>query len=1115
MSDNKFIERLKGKDTSKSILEINNEAAKTSFANMPSGTSNAIDVYSDHRADATAVLNGTINWKISNNDLILANDVAGDGADFSSTYSVSGAGLWIDSVYTFPSTGDPAHPVAMVFNPSTKWVLKVCGDNLIVDGGYIADFTLLVKIGTSNVFTKTFSVAEQAGQFCKEFVLDFEETNAGIIKASGLTTLTVQLLCGTANASARIYNGMTVLTCLQRKVDASAVSTSFANVEEALQDGMLPSDYFNNAAFIDQVEDGEQAYAVFERDGDTINLAGWTPKDAVAYKDEVIIKAEVMPTPNTDLVGAIYQYTGVTAAPYEHGYIYECKETSPGVYGWERIDVQPGGSRGRFLALWNCATGLAESNPPISPYEYKTGDYFIVGAVSSATPAINYKPDGTSYIINQASITVETNEVAVDDTYFFDGTTWRLQSNSNKTVTYSNIAGDIYDSASAATALNAKADKTNRVNGAALSNATSNFYGTSDTAAATVQKEVSIPSITSLDVGTVIIVQPTVTSTVANSTLKLNSFDAYPMLYNNAAITTSTDSIVWNANYPSIFVFDGTYWVFAGHGLDSNTTYTLNYSVDAGQYTAGTGNYAVTRYSILAQKADGTWEKITATNASHSVATSKSVNTNGFILNQLRYYGTTTVVANGALIATNTLYEKSASVDMRYSTNCGATTTWALGDYIYLVGTIGADGLFYLDTTTWWTNALPTTNDGKLYIRLGLVLAAAGYTMSFFEDRPIFYHDGTGIKEYKVADNKQDVISDLATIRSGAALGATAVQPGDLATVATTGDYDDLLNKPTIPAAQVNSDWDAVSGVAQILNKPNLATVATSGDYDDLLNKPTIPTVNDATLTIQKNGTNVATFTANSSSNATANISVPTDTNDLTNGAGYITGITSGDVTTALGYTPYSDANPNGYTSNVGTVTSVNSVSPDGSGNVSLTIPTVNDATITITQGGVTKGSFTLNQASGDTIALDAGGGGSVDIDNLTITKNGSDQLQAVATINANTATGATNPVYDWVGTLAEYTSQAVATNHPDWVCYITDDCEATAYQAYTQSQCNNLFVQKGHQVIDFQAPNAGNNYTWYRKYADGWVEQGGNIPFKTTSLTFPITMDDTNYNIG
>ena len=88
---------------------------------------------------------------------------------------------------------------------------------------------------------------------------------------------------------------------------------------------------------------------------------------------------------------------------------------------------------------------------------------------------------------------------------------------------------------------------------------------------------------------------------------------------------------------------------------------------------------------------------------------------------------------------------------------------------------------------------------------------------------------------------KQDMISDLATIRSGAAEGATAVQPGDLATVATTGSYDDLVDKPTIPAAQVNSDWNSNSGVSQILNKPTLATVATTGDYDDLSNKPSIP----------------------------------------------------------------------------------------------------------------------------------------------------------------------------------------------------------------------------------------------------------------------------------
>lgn len=83
---------------------------------------------------------------------------------------------------------------------------------------------------------------------------------------------------------------------------------------------------------------------------------------------------------------------------------------------------------------------------------------------------------------------------------------------------------------------------------------------------------------------------------------------------------------------------------------------------------------------------------------------------------------------------------------------------------------------------------------------------------------------------------------------------------------------------------------------------------------------------------------------------------IPTNNNQLTNGAGYITGISSSDVTTALGYTPYNSSNPNGYTSNVGTVTSVNNVSPDANGNVSLTIPT--QPTLYLHNISVTDGNF-------------------------------------------------------------------------------------------------------------------------------------------------------------
>ena len=119
---------------------------------------------------------------------------------------------------------------------------------------------------------------------------------------------------------------------------------------------------------------------------------------------------------------------------------------------------------------------------------------------------------------------------------------------------------------------------------------------------------------------------------------------------------------------------------------------------------------------------------------------------------------------------------------------------------------------------------------------------------------------------------KQDAISDLSTIRSGAAAGATAVQPGDLATVATTGAYSDLSGTPTIPtvdqtynaasanaqsgvavASAISGKQDTISDLATIrsgaaagataVQPGDLSAVATTGAYSDLSGTPTIPTV--------------------------------------------------------------------------------------------------------------------------------------------------------------------------------------------------------------------------------------------------------------------------------
>lgn len=101
-------------------------------------------------------------------------------------------------------------------------------------------------------------------------------------------------------------------------------------------------------------------------------------------------------------------------------------------------------------------------------------------------------------------------------------------------------------------------------------------------------------------------------------------------------------------------------------------------------------------------------------------------------------------------------------------------------------------------------------------------------------------NDAGYLTSHQDISGKQDVISDLDTIRSGAALGATSIQShqdisgkansADLAAVATSGLYSDLSGTPTIPAAQIQSDWNQTNTEAK--------------DY--IKNKPTIPSGNIA-----------------------------------------------------------------------------------------------------------------------------------------------------------------------------------------------------------------------------------------------------------------------------
>ena len=87
--------------------------------------------------------------------------------------------------------------------------------------------------------------------------------------------------------------------------------------------------------------------------------------------------------------------------------------------------------------------------------------------------------------------------------------------------------------------------------------------------------------------------------------------------------------------------------------------------------------------------------------------------------------------------------------------------------------------------------------------------------------------------------------------------------------------------------SDITANWALLDQKVGTVNA--LKPVATSGDYNDLTNKPTIPAVNDGVLTIAVNGAAAGTFTANQAGNATVNVAVPTRTSQLTNDSDYIT----------------------------------------------------------------------------------------------------------------------------------------------------------------------------------------------------------------------------------
>ena len=380
-------------------------------------------------------------------------------------------------------------------------------------------------------------------------------------------------------------------------------------------------------------------------------------------------------------------------------------------------------------------------------------------------------------------------------------------------------------------------------------------YGQCDSTSTATVFTATVPGVTELRDGVCMWLKNGVVTSASGFTININNLGAKPVYSNMSA--SSRETTLWNVNYTMFFVYDSTRveggcWIlYRGYNSNDNT---IGYQLRTNSQSLPMSS-VVYRYRLLFTSADGTHyvpaNNSTSTNATASrTVCQDKINPFGSIF----YYGTTASVAAGSRPGATALWEQYA-IALGYSFNrTGAALTLTSWKPVYVKAAPQSDGSAIIDSTTPYVQDLPTTEDGKIYIFLGVAYSATNIELQL--DHPVYWYKDGMIRPY-----------------TNAAAGISSVAWGDI-----TGTLSNQSDLNTALGAKANS--------------ADLATVATSGSYNDLTNKPTIPTVNNATLTIQRNSTNVATFTANAASNVTANISVPTATSDLTNDSGFITSIT-------------------------------------------------------------------------------------------------------------------------------------------------------------------------------------------------------------------------------
>jgi len=391
----------------------------------------------------------------------------------------------------------------------------------------------------------------------------------------------------------------------------------------------------------------------------------------------------------------------------------------------------------------------------------------------------------------------------------------------------------------------------------------------------------TVPEITSYKDGVCVLLKNGVVTSAADFTININGIGAKPAYSNMATGNDATptaptrESTIFNINYTMLFVYssdivDGGGWI-CYRGYDSNTN-TIGYQVrtNSASLPASDTGY---RYRLWFTSADDTKWVPANTSTSTNATTARTLNTraiNPFA--PIVYNSTNGTVTSGNRPAVTTLWQQyTLTIGYSYVLSM---TAWKP---VYCQCTPQNDGSAVMNT---FTQTLPSSADGKIYIYLGIAYSATA--MELRAEHPVFYHDGNGIKLWTGAKIPTKV-SEL-TNDSGFITGYTETDP-------TVPAWAKASTKPSYTASEVGALPSSTTYVGSVsINRKttsgtNIADITIDGTTTQLY----APTSGGGAVTSVNGQTGAVVLDADDVGALPDTTTIPSKTSDLTNDSDYQT----------------------------------------------------------------------------------------------------------------------------------------------------------------------------------------------------------------------------------